>query len=101
QNSGRATTNVVCVVVFYCAKSHRNNAHLLSHHATREALTGLINRREFDRRLQELLEHAKTRDGHHVLAYIDLDQFKVVNDTCGYTAGDRMLRQITFLLRKR
>ncbi len=98
---GRDASIVGCVVVFYDAEAPRNNDHLLSYHATRDALTGLINRREFDRRLQELLEHAKTRDGHHVLAYIDLDQFKVVNDTCGHTAGDRMLRQITFLLRKR
>ncbi len=97
----RDASIVGCVVVFYDAESPRNNDHLLSYHATRDALTGLINRREFDRRLNELVHHAKTRDGHHVLAYIDLDQFKVVNDTCGHTAGDRMLRQITFLLRKR
>ncbi|MBW7923370.1 MAG: EAL domain-containing protein [Burkholderiaceae bacterium] len=97
----RDASIVGCVVVFYDAESPRNNDHLLSYHATRDALTGLINRREFDRRLQELVHHAKAREGHHVLAYIDLDQFKVVNDTCGHTAGDRMLRQITFLLRKK
>lgn len=97
----RDASIVGCVVVFYDAESPRNNDHLLSHHAAHDALTGLINRREFDRRLQELVHHAKTRDGHHVLAYIDLDQFKVVNDTCGHMAGDRMLRQIAFLLRKK
>ncbi len=97
----RDASIVGCVVVFYDAEAPRNNDHLLSYHATRDALTGLINRREFDRRLHELVQHAKARDGQHVLAYIDLDQFKVVNDTCGHTAGDRMLRQITFLLRKR
>lgn len=91
-----------CVVVFYDTRKPRNNEHLLlSFHATRDPLTGLINRREFDRRLQELLRTTKTDDGQHVLAYIDLDQFKIVNDTCGHSAGDQMLRQVSFLMRKK
>jgi diguanylate cyclase (GGDEF)-like protein/PAS domain S-box-containing protein len=92
---------VGCVVVFYSTDDSRQTDHLLSYHATRDALTGLINRREFDRRLQDTLDNARLSGRHHVLAYIDLDQFKVLNDTCGHSAGDRMLRQITFLLRKR
>ena len=94
--------NVVgCVVVFYSTDASGQAEHLLSYHATRDALTGLINRREFERRLQSAVEDARADGSHHVLAYLDLDQFKVVNDTCGHAAGDRMLRQITFLLRKR
>ncbi|OOG24145.1 hypothetical protein B1C78_09475 [Thioalkalivibrio denitrificans] len=92
---------VGCVVVFYATDNSRQADHLLSYHATRDALTGLINRREFDRRLQDALDNARMYGRQHVLAYIDLDQFKVLNDTCGHSAGDRMLRQITFLLRKR
>lgn len=97
----RDASVVGCVVVFYDTDTSRQSDHLLSYHATRDALTGLINRREFDRRLQELLEDARAGGSHHILAYLDLDQFKVLNDTCGHAAGDRMLRQITFLLRKR
>lgn len=96
--------NVVgCVVVFYDTSNvnPRGPDHLLSYHATRDVLTGLINRREFERQLQSLLEEAQAQGSRHVLAYLDMDQFKVVNDTCGHSAGDRMLRQLTFLLRKR
>ena len=92
---------VGAVMVFYDATSSRNMPHLLSHQATHDALTGLINRREFERRLTELLESARNRGRHHVLCYLDLDQFKVINDTCGHAAGDRLLRQITPLLQRR
>ncbi len=91
---------VGCVVVFYDAGSPRNSDHLLSYHATRDPLTGLINRRDFDRRLEEMVRHPTAGSGRHVLAYVDLDQFKVVNDTCGHMAGDRLLRQVAFLARK-
>ncbi|HVN35709.1 MAG TPA: amino acid permease [Casimicrobiaceae bacterium] len=67
--------------------------------ARHDALTGLITRREFERRLDAAL--AKTRAGHrwYALLYLDLDHFKVVNDTCGHAAGDELLRQITGVLR--
>lgn len=96
----RAANVVGCVVVFYSTELPRQTEHLLSYHATRDALTGLINRREFTRRLDSLIAEARVDGEQHVLAYLDLDQFKVLNDTCGHAAGDRMLRQITFLLRK-
>ncbi|CBL46172.1 Hypothetical protein HDN1F_25890 [gamma proteobacterium HdN1] len=92
---------VGCVIVFYAAESARNGDYILSYHATRDSLTGLVNRREFERQLNELLARQRSPNEHHVLCYIDLDQFKVVNDTCGHAAGDRMLGQVTFLLRKR
>jgi diguanylate cyclase (GGDEF)-like protein len=61
-------------------------------------LTGLVNRREFERKLAMLLDSGKIKDKQHVLLYLDLDQFKVVNDTCGHIAGDELLRQLTALL---
>lgn len=89
------------VLVFYDTSQARHAAHLLSFHAAHDPLTGLINRREFERRLAELLLRAKN-DGHqHVLCYMDLDQFKVINDTGGHMLGDKMLRQLAYLLRER
>ena len=64
------------------------------HHARHDDLTGLFNRREFEKRLNELFESAKIRNLRHALLYVDLDQFKIVNDTCGHMAGDELLRQI-------
>ncbi|VAW91126.1 diguanylate cyclase/phosphodiesterase (GGDEF & EAL domains) with PAS/PAC sensor(s) [hydrothermal vent metagenome] len=72
-----------------------------SYHATHDALTGLINRHEFDRRLTTALARTKTDKSKHAILYLDLDQFKVVNDTCGHIAGDELLRQLTTLLKNK
>lgn len=72
----------------------------LKHQATHDGLTGLVNRREFDKRLQHTIEHVKTDATKHVLCFMDIDQFKVVNDTCGHVAGDSLLRQIAVLIKK-
>ncbi len=69
----------------------------ISYQASHDSLTGLINRREFESRLQHLMNHADN-DKCHVLLYLDLDQFKVVNDTCGHHAGDELLRRIPQLI---
>lgn len=66
----------------------------LHHHASHDDLTGLMNRREFQQRLHALVEATQSDQGQHALVYIDLDQFKVVNDTCGHRAGDELLRQL-------
>ena len=92
---------VGAVMVFYDVTLMRNSGHILSYHATHDSLTGLVNRREFERHLTQLVENAKLENKHHVLCYLDLDQFKVVNDTCGHIAGDRLLRQLAHLLRQR
>jgi diguanylate cyclase (GGDEF)-like protein len=72
-----------------------------AYQATHDSLTGLLNRREFERRLTLMLKHAKDQERQHALCYIDLDQFKVVNDTCGHSAGDELLGQLSALLKSR
>ena len=67
--------------------------------AIHDELTGLINRREFSKRLDNLLENAIAHKTSHSLLYMDLDQFKVVNDTCGHIAGDELLRQLATLIK--
>lgn len=74
----------------------------LAYQASHDELTGLTNRREFERQLAELVGRqppADTTPDSHVLCFLDLDQFKVVNDTCGHVAGDELLRQVASLLR--
>ena len=94
--------NVVgAVMVFYDVAASRGNTHLLSYHATHDRLTGLVNRAEFEHRLQAVLEQTKSRGGQHAICYLDLDQFKLVNDTCGHAAGDQLLRQLTKQLQTR
>ena len=71
----------------------------LAHQASHDSLTGLANRREFEERLGRVLDSARSGNGEHALCYLDLDQFKVVNDTCGHTAGDHLLKEVSTLLR--
>ena len=71
----------------------------LSHEATHDQLTGLSNRRDFIRRLEGFLLSMKTERARHVLCFLDLDRFKVVNDSCGHRAGDAMLIELCDLLR--
>ena len=78
--------------------SHRMSRQL-AHHASHDSLTGLVNRREFEERLGRVLEAARSGNGEHAMCYLDLDQFKIVNDTCGHTAGDHLLKQVSALLR--
>ncbi len=88
--------------------SHRHTAEALevekervSYQATHDPLTGLINRREFEHRLIETLHQTNQDDSHHVLFYMDLDRFKIVNDTCGHIAGDALLQQLHLTLKDR
>ena len=70
----------------------------LSFQAAHDPLTGLSNRREFETRLDRALASARDHGAEHALCYLDLDQFKVVNDTSGHVAGDELLRQLGMLL---
>jgi len=96
----RAGAVVGGVVVFRDVTKERRLKRALSYQAIHDALTGLINRREFDNRLQTAVQGARNGEGAHALLYVDLDQFKVVNDTCGHSAGDRLLRDVTALLQQ-
>jgi diguanylate cyclase (GGDEF)-like protein/PAS domain S-box-containing protein len=87
------------VVLLHDVTEMRGLARQMSYQATHDALTGLVNRREFERRLEEAIESGHRGDGQHVLCYLDLDRFKVVNDTSGHLAGDSMLREVAKLLR--
>jgi len=73
----------------------RRAARLVAHQANHDVLTGLVNRREFMRRLEQALDSSRSTGADHALCYLDLDQFKAVNDTVGHAAGDELLRQVT------
>lgn len=85
------------VMVFHDVSKESRLFRQLSYQASHDSLTGLINRREFENRLVSALESAHGNGQRHALLYLDLDQFKVVNDTFGHTAGDALLRQISEL----
>lgn len=88
------------VMVFHDVSETRQLAQQLSWQASHDVLTGLLNRREFERRLLEAVDNAHAHQKVHALCYLDLDNFKIVNDTCGHAAGDRLLKQVSTLLGK-
>lgn len=87
------------VLTFSDVTESRGLARQISYQAAHDPLTGLVNRREFERRLLEAAESARHGEGNHVLCYLDLDRFKVINDTSGHQAGDSLLREIAKLVR--
>lgn len=74
-----------------------NDASVMAYHASHDALTGLVNRREFESRCDQAVEDARNGQSTHALCFLDLDKFKAVNDTCGHLAGDELLRQLSGL----
>jgi diguanylate cyclase (GGDEF)-like protein/PAS domain S-box-containing protein len=86
------------VMVFHDVTQTRALTKQLFWQANHDPLTQLVNRREFERCVEQALKSAQTQGHNHVLCYLDLDQFKIVNDTCGHSAGDKLLCQITALL---
>ena len=95
---GRADRAMGSVLVFRDVTQARSLAQQLNWQARHDSLTGLANRYEFEHQLGKLLESAQMLEKHHALLYIDMDQFKLVNDTCGHVAGDELLRQIAIIL---
>ena len=89
------------VMVFRDVTATRRMAQRITWAATHDSLTGLVNRREFETRVEAALLSARNSDTQHVLCYLDLDQFKVVNDTCGHAAGDALLKQLAAMLQTR
>ncbi len=87
------------VLVFRDITEARLLSQTISYQAAHDDLTGLLNRREFERRLQRVLHTARFEQTEHALCYLDLDQFKLINDTCGHVAGDELLRQVSNLLK--
>ncbi|MGB5339244.1 MAG: EAL domain-containing protein [Gammaproteobacteria bacterium] len=94
-----AITLAVCLLIAVLViKRARTRNRLLAYHASHDSLTGLINRREFETRVKRVIENARAQATTHTLLYMDLDQFKVINDTCGHAAGDELLQQLSQLL---
>ena len=89
------------VVVFHDVSQIEEMAQQLSWQASHDALTGLLNRGEFERRLADLIDSVRKENKQHALMYMDLDNFKAVNDTCGHAAGDELLRQLTTVMQAR
>ena len=89
------------VLVLHDVSRERQYVAKLSYQASHDSLTGLINRGEFERRLSLALNSAAQLGRHHAVMYLDLDQFKVVNDTCGHAAGDQLMRQVSAVLQRR
>ncbi|MBE9037618.1 PAS domain S-box protein [aff. Roholtiella sp. LEGE 12411] len=93
----RASDNQVigAVMVFHDVSHTRSLSRQLTWQASHDALTGLVNRHQFEYQMEQAINQAKMHNQQHALCYLDLDQFKLVNDTCGHFAGDELLRQVT------
>jgi diguanylate cyclase (GGDEF)-like protein/PAS domain S-box-containing protein len=96
-----AGTVIGAVLVLHDVTAVRDMARALAWQARHDPLTGLINRGEFEVRLGQAIEGARSGRVQHALCYLDLDQFKIVNDTCGHIAGDELLKQLTAQLQAR
>lgn len=85
-------------LVFHDVSKERQMQDRIAYQQNHDALTGLINRREFENLLAQVLQSATDEDRHHALCYMDIDYFKIINDICGYAAGDELLVQLSALL---
>jgi diguanylate cyclase (GGDEF)-like protein/PAS domain S-box-containing protein len=97
--AARMPDSAGAVLVFRDVTEMRALSRELAYQATHDPMTGLFNRREFERRLQRALDDCRLGHVEHALCYLDLDLFKTVNDTCGHLAGDELLKQLSQLLR--
>lgn len=98
---GKAGSTIGAVLVFHDVTAARETSRKLAYQATHDALTGLLNRREFERLVEEALQESKANGTSSAFCYMDLDQFKVVNDTCGHIAGDHLLVELATMIQHR
>ncbi|MGD8809265.1 MAG: EAL domain-containing protein, partial [Gammaproteobacteria bacterium] len=89
------------VLVFHDVSESRELNRRLSYAASHDVLTELVNRSEFENRLKRALNSARAKETSYALLYLDLDQFKIVNDACGHNAGDQLLQQLGALLKSK
>ncbi|OYW37736.1 MAG: hypothetical protein B7Z35_09315 [Hydrogenophilales bacterium 12-61-10] len=87
-----------CVVALQDVRHARELMRRLTHQASRDSLTGLFNRHSFESLVRRVIDEVDGGYANHALFYLDLDQFKIVNDTCGHVAGDELLRQLGEIL---
>ena len=90
---------VICCALLDVTEAHELSSQL-SYQANYDALTGLVNRREFESRLQRVIKTARLQQSDNALCFIDLDKFKIINDTCGHIAGDELLRRLGQVLQE-
>ncbi len=89
-------------VLIFNDKSHNESlSQQLFWQTYHDNLTGLVNRHEFERHLEHIVRSVQEEQSEHALAYIDIDQFKIINDSCGYEGGDKLLKQLTKILQER
>ncbi|MEO6080388.1 MAG: EAL domain-containing protein [Steroidobacteraceae bacterium] len=89
------------VLVFHDVSESRELNRKLSYHASHDPLTGLVNRREFESRIERCLKSARALEGSYALCHLDIDQFKMINDSCGHAAGDTLLGLVGALLKSK
>lgn len=98
----QANGNIIgAVLVFHDVTETRSMAKELEFHANYDALTGLVNRRQFEQRLKQAMNSVRETHHDYALMYLDLDQFKLINDTCGHSAGDELLQLLVGLVKPR
>ena len=90
---------VILILIFYMFRKKIEADKKIHHLAYYDSLTGLVNRHQFDNALNVALSETHMHEVHHALLYMDLDQFKVVNDTCGHLAGDKLLEELAIHLK--
>lgn len=89
------------LIVFHDVTENRDMARKISYQASHDFLTGILNRSKFEEILHQLIERNKYQPQHHVLFFMDLDRFKIINDICGHFAGDQLLKQVAQLLKEK
>lgn len=96
---GRAGDITGTVLILRDVSALRHRTRMLAYQATHDMLTGLANRREFERLLAEAVQNSRDTGDSHALLYLDMDRLKYINDSAGHEAGDEVLRQVTGTLR--